>query len=85
MRHHPEAGDHRRPEGTCMADNAEWIVPKTPTRDADGGPSASGLSLPVSQHAARMAQLRRQVADGMYASESMMDTVARRILRSGDL
>lgn len=68
-----------------MADDVEWIVPMAPVRHADCSPRAIGLSLPASQRTARVAELRRRVAEGVYSSDSMMDTVARRILGSGDL
>lgn len=68
-----------------MTDDVEWIVPMTPVRDADRVIRALALSLPAPHRAARVAELRRRVADGVYSSESMMDAVARRILRRGDL
>ena len=68
-----------------MTDDVEWIVPMTPVRDADRVIGTLALSLPAPQRAARVIELRRRVANGVYSSESMMDVVARRILRSGDL
>jgi hypothetical protein len=68
-----------------MTDDVEWIVPRPPVRDADRSARAVGLALPASERRARVADLRRQVADGIYVTELMMDAVARRILRSGDL
>jgi hypothetical protein len=85
MKYHSEAGDHRRPVGIRMADDVDSIVPMALVRHADRGPGAVGLSLPASQRTARVAELRRQVAHGVYASTSMMDALARRILVSGDL
>jgi len=85
MKHDLAVVDGRRPEGIPMADDMDRTVTMTPVRDADRTPRALGLSLPAAQRAARVAELRRQVAGGMYATESMMDVVARTILRSGDL
>jgi len=68
-----------------MADDRESIVPVTAVRDADRVVRALGLALPAAQRSARVAELRRRVADGDYATPSMMDAVARRMLRSGDL
>ena len=60
-----------------MPDDMEWIVPMTPVRDADRGAPPEGP--------ARVAELRRQVRAGHYATASMMELVARRILQLGDL
>jgi hypothetical protein len=68
-----------------MADDVEWIVPTAPVRDADRVTRAAGLSLLAPERSARVAELRRRVTDGVYASESMMNAVARRIISSGDL
>jgi hypothetical protein len=68
-----------------MADDMEWLVPRVPVRDADRPAVAAGLPLPAPQRRARVAELRRLVLDGYYASEPMMDLVARRLLASGDL
>jgi hypothetical protein len=66
-----------------MAERKDRNVPMMLVRDADRATRA--LALPTPRRAARVAELRRQVHAGHYASESMMDTVARLILRSGDL
>lgn len=68
-----------------MANNMEWRVPMALVRDADRRVALVGLSLPAPQRSARVAELRRLALDGHYASESMMDLVARRLLASGDL
>ena len=68
-----------------MTDDLEWTVSMAPVRDADRVVRAVGLALPKSLRAARVAELRRRVTDGAYASESMMDAIARRMLRSGVL
>jgi hypothetical protein len=85
MKHDLAAVDGRRPEEISVADDMDRTVAMTPVRDADRSPRALGLSLPTAQRTARVAELRRLVADGMYATESMMDVIARKILRSGDL
>jgi hypothetical protein len=63
----------------------EWLVTLVPVRDADRRAVPIGLSLPAPQRTARVAELRRLVLGGYYASESMMDLVARRLLESSDL
>lgn len=70
-----------------MHDDTEWVVPLTPVRDADarrGAPSMA-LCLSVGLGDERVGELRRGIANGDFASESMMDAVARRLLDSGDL
>ena len=84
MKHHPNAGGRRRPEGERMAQNMEWLVPMAPVRDADRRAAPVGLPLPGAQRTARVAELRRLALDGHYASETMMDLVARRLLATGD-
>ena len=81
------SGQGRRTGGIRMHDDMEWIVPVTPVRDADarGTAPSAALSLPVGLGFERVAELRRGVAHGHYASASMMDAVARRLLDSGDL
>jgi hypothetical protein len=81
----PNAGEYRRSEGTRMTDDMDWLVPMAPVRDADRAAVARGLSLPPRQRTARVAELRRRALDGYYATESMMDMVARRLLTSNDL
>jgi hypothetical protein len=68
-----------------MAEKRDRNVPMTPVRDADRACRALGLPLAAPRRAARVAELRRQVHAGYYATESMMDTVARLLLRSSDL
>jgi hypothetical protein len=68
-----------------MAESMEWLVPMAPVRDADRRAVPAGLSLPAPQRTARVAELRRLALGGYYASESMMDLVARRLLDSSDL
>lgn len=70
-----------------MHDDMESIVPMTPVRDADARPSvlSATAALPARMGVERARQLRRGIANGFYASESMMDDVARRLLESGDL
>jgi hypothetical protein len=67
-----------------MAEKTEWLVPMALVRDADRRAVPAGLSLPAPQRTARVAELRRLARDGYYASESMMDLVARRLLANGD-
>ena len=80
--HH--AGVNRRPEPGMHYDK-ERTVPTTPVRDADRSVRARGLSLPAGQRAARVSELRSRAFDGYYASDAMMDAVARSILKLGDL
>lgn len=68
-----------------MAEKNDRNVPMTPVRNADGANRAVELSLPAPRRVTRVAELRRQVHAGHFATEAMMDTVARLILRSGDL
>jgi len=85
MMHHPDAGPDRHSEGARMPDDREWMVPLTPVRDADRVAHRDGLPAAQPQRAARVAEIRRQVLGGYYATDAMMDTVARRILLHGDL
>jgi hypothetical protein len=68
-----------------MIEDMEWLVPMVPVRGADRRAGSVGLSLPAPQRTARVAELRRRTLDGYYASERMMDLVARRLLASRDL
>jgi hypothetical protein len=68
-----------------MANDMEWLVPMAPVRDADRAAVRVGLSLHAPQRIVRVAELRRLARDGYYASESMMDVVARRLLDGRDL
>jgi hypothetical protein len=96
--HHPVEGGHRRPEGERMRRQIEWIVPLAPVRDADrqiiAVAESDGRSERSVEKAAsvrrvprgeRIAELHRQVRDGVYDNMSTIDAVARRILQSGDL
>lgn len=85
MKHDDDARDHRRPKRACMPSKREWMVPMTPVRDADRSARAVGLSGPTSLRTVRVAQLQQKVRSGFYATDSMMDTVARLIHQSGDL
>jgi hypothetical protein len=66
-----------------MAEDMEWLVPMAPVRDADR--RAVGPSLPAARRTVGVVELRRRARDGYYASDSMMDLVARRLLATGDL
>jgi hypothetical protein len=93
--HHPATRGFRRPEKGHVQTPVEWIVTPSPVRDADGrrDRDVDGAARPVEQWAAeprprrgeRIAELHRQVRDGVYDSISTIDVVARRILQSGDL
>ena len=72
--HHPANGGSRRPEKEHAKRPAEWVVTSLPVRNADGRRGAD-----------RIAELHRQVRDGVYDSIATIDVVARRILQSGDL
>ena len=73
MEHHHAKGGFRRPETGHVRRPVEWIVTPSPVRDADG------------RRSDRIAELRRQVRDGVYDNIATIDVVARRILQSGDL
>jgi hypothetical protein len=81
-----------------MPRQIEWIVPLSAVRDADRpiraeADSDGRAALPAERTASvrrmpcgqRIAELHRQVRDGVYDSMSTIDAVARRILQSGDL
>jgi hypothetical protein len=68
-----------------MADDVERFVSMAPVRDADRIVRAVGLSVSAPQRSAQVAELRKRVLGGYYATESMMDVVARRLVTSGDL
>jgi hypothetical protein len=70
--HHPVKGGPCRPEKGHVHTPVERIVTRSPVRDGDG-------------RGERIAELHRQVRDGVYDSISTIDVVARRILQSGDL
>ena len=93
--HHAAKRGFRRPEKGRVKRPVEWIVTPSPVRDADGrrDREGDGAARPVETWAAeprarrgeRIAELHRQVRDGVYDSISTIDVVARRILQSGDL
>jgi hypothetical protein len=99
MEHHqPAERGNRRPKGVHTPSRIESIVPLTPVRDADRpiraeAKSDGRLERPAERTASvrrmprseRIAELHRQVRDGVYDSVSTLDAVARRILQSGDL
>lgn len=98
MEHHqPGTGGVRRSEMGYVPRPAEWIVTPSPVRDADGRRGAKrgagDAPRPVVKSAAeprplrgeRIAELHRQVRDGVYDNIATIDAVARRILQSGDL
>jgi hypothetical protein len=85
MTHRGDASDDRRTKGARMPDRKEWMVPMTPVRDADRSSRALGLSGPTSLRAVRVTQLQQKVRSGYYATDAMMETVARMIHQSGDL
>ena len=62
-----------------MTDDVEWIVPMRLVRDADRPVRPRGLALPLPQRAERVTELRRLIVEGHYASEQMMEAVARRM------
>jgi hypothetical protein len=68
-----------------MAGRLDRNVPIIAVPDADRARRALVLSLPAGGHAARVAELRRRVRAGHYASDAMMDVVARLLFQSGDL
>jgi hypothetical protein len=67
-----------------MLDDREWMVPFTLVRHADRMPLADCSAHLASPDPERVTVLRARVKDGFYASASMMDAVARRILARGD-
>ena len=68
-----------------MRKDMEWLVPLAPVRDADQRVVPAGRPLGPPQPTARVAELRRLVLGGYYASDRMMDLVARRLQASSDL
>jgi hypothetical protein len=95
--HHLAEGGTRRPVRGHVQRPAEWIVTPLPVHDADGRHGADrdvdGAPRPAQRSAAepragrgeRIAELYRQVRDGVYDSIATIDVVAQRILQSGDL
>jgi len=95
-RHHPATGGSRRPAWELRTRPIEWIVAPSPVRDADArvadhddgqasAPRATAAAEPRTRRGERIAELHRQVRDGVYDSMATIDVVARRILQSGDL
>lgn len=68
-----------------MAKDAERLVATTPVRDVDSRVVPVALSLPTPQRTACITELRQLVLGGYYASERMMDLVARRLQAGSDL
>jgi hypothetical protein len=68
-----------------MAGRQDRNVPITPMPDADRACRARMFSLPLQARGTRVAELRRRVRTGYYASDAMMELVARLLLRSTDL
>jgi hypothetical protein len=68
-----------------MLDDREWIVPFTLVRFADGGPRGEHGVHGAGSEPARVDVLRGRVENGYYASATMMDALARRILALGDV
>lgn len=101
MNHHPGWGGHGRPGGARMSHHVEWIVTRTPVRDASCAPVARAVDdhdgdervqAPTCAHDRetalprdRVAELRHRVRIGAYDNRAVMEQVARRILQSGDL
>jgi hypothetical protein len=71
--------------GAPMLDDREWIVPFTLVRHADGVPRAEHKTHGAARESARVEMLRKRVKTGHYASATMMDALARRILALGDV
>jgi hypothetical protein len=68
-----------------MLEYRESIVPLLPVCHADGIPGTGGEMRARMCEPERATVLRTRVKDGYYASASMMDAVARRILEAGDV
>ena len=67
-----------------MLDDREWMVPFTLVRHADRVPHAEHTAQRTPLDPQRVTVLRERVNGGYYASASMMDAVARRLLALGD-
>lgn len=77
---------HSRPELSPSRSSAEVRMPVI---------SRAEMEVPVAGQQAlrrreelspeRIARIRQRIVDGVYASSGVLETVARRILRSGDL
>ena len=94
--HHPAAGGSRPRAWEPGKRPIEWIVTRSPVRDADtrvaehGDDGASptparAAAEPRTGRGERIAELHRQVREGVYDNMATIDVVARRILQSGDL
>ena len=68
-----------------MLDDREWIVPFTLVRHADRIPRAERPAQMPWPDPERVTVLRERVKDGYYASASMMEAVARRMVALGDV
>ena len=68
-----------------MHDDRELSVPLVPIRHADGIACTARGARMLSTEPEHVTVLRSRIRDGYYASASMMDAVARRILAAGDL
>lgn len=69
-----------------MPDDREWVVPMTPVRDADRLMRRLERAGALPPRRSRWtAELRHRVRQGYYASETMMDAVARRLIASGEV
>ncbi|MDQ6635642.1 MAG: hypothetical protein M3Z10_12910 [Gemmatimonadota bacterium] len=94
--HHSAKGWSRRAVSEHWKRPIEWIVTLPPVRDADARgaeddphraspPRAKAAAESRTLRGERIAELHRQVRDGVYDSRATIDVVARRILQSGDL
>jgi hypothetical protein len=93
--HHSAKGWSRRIASERWKRPIEWIVTLPPVRDADArdaerdahraSPLRAKAAEPLTRRGERIAELHRQVRDGVYDSRATIDVVARRILQSGDL
>ncbi|HUQ45071.1 MAG TPA: hypothetical protein VM033_00385 [Gemmatimonadaceae bacterium] len=69
-----------------MPHDTEWVVPMTPMRDADRlTRCVEGAGVLPARRFRWMAALRHRVREGYYASDTMMDAVARRLLAGGEM
>lgn len=69
-----------------MPEHREWVVPMTPVRDADRlTRCVEGAGALHARRSRWMAELRHRVHEGYYASDTMMDAVARRLIASGEV
>jgi hypothetical protein len=68
-----------------MKQHLDCLVPLALVRHADRVGSTLGQFSDEPPQKPRVAELRRRVLGGYYATDAMMDALARRILDSGDL